>query len=175
MSRRLDPRTLELAPEFPPYGRTGVWEFGAILPGEPQRSAKRPTSRRGVLTMKADDGWAAWRATQTLLLQSMWRGKRALYEPVFVQVTGVFSRPERGRDTYTLDHVERPYPWRWTVERVPFIGRPDADQIQKAALDVLVRARVLVDDTIVEPAGTPRYYAAADEEPRTEVRIWRYQ
>lgn len=165
------------ARELPPIGlptsRRGEWVFGAVLPGEPQRSAKKPGFRGRRVTMVPDPKWEAWRDWATLVLQGLWRGRAPVHFPVLGQVVAVFSRPLKPRKTYTAAGVSHPYPWPWTDERIPYIGVPDADQLQKAGFDVAKRAGILVDDWLVEPLGTPRYYAAAGEEARVEIRFWR--
>lgn len=102
----------------------------------------------------------------------MWGPQLPIDVPVIVQVTAVFARPARPRRTYTLKGVVRPYPYPWTSERIPYVGRPDWDQVGKAGVDVLVQAGILVDDPLVVDGGTPRWYAAEGELPGVELRVW---
>jgi Holliday junction resolvase RusA-like endonuclease len=105
-------------------------------------------------------------------LREWWAGRDPIAVPVVAQVVALFQRPQKPRLTFTLRGVERPYPYPWTDGRVPFVGRPDWDQVGKAGVDVLVQAGILLDDPLVVDATTPRWYTAVGESPCVEVRLW---
>lgn len=165
---------VEQLPLIPlPPSRRGEWVAGFVLHGEPQRSAWHPVVIVGHAAMRPDDAWRDYRDAMSEALSWWAQRNDPVWFPVLCKVTAVFTRPQSRRKTYTIGGVERPYPYPWTDGRVGFVGTPDADQIQKAAVDVCVRAGILVNDTIVQPDGTERWYAAVGEQPRTEVRFWR--
>lgn len=155
-----------------PDDRRGEYVAGFVIHGEPQRSKHLCTCRGKHPSTRPDPGWERWRNKAVEALAPLRRLPPIDY-PICAQVVAVFARPKGRKTRYTLGGVERPYPWAWTSDRVRFIGTPDADQVQKAGVDVLVQAGILLDDSLVEPIGTPRWYAAEGEEPRTEVRFWR--
>lgn len=154
--------------------------------GQPQRSATKCTclgKPKPKPRARPDKLWGKWRDAMVADLREL--GRPMIVEPVIAQVVAVFARPQRPRTTYRATPpkvdgvrppgVTRPYSWEWDAGRVPFIGRPDFDNVWKAALDVTVRARLLADDSlVVGPAGgCARWYAAEGEDPHVEVRLWR--
>lgn len=150
-----------------------VLYFGARIPGRPVRAKHAPVIRGGHAATRPLDSWREWRDRVVPLLRvaALERGVREpLADPAFVRVTAVFPRPAKPRRTYTVRGETRPY--RWSDGRVPFVGRPDVDQIEKAALDVLVQAGILLDDQLVVETRCERWYAAPGEEPAVIVRLY---
>lgn len=131
-------------------------------------------------TMHPVPGWREWRDAMVEGLILEYRmdpsdERWPITEPVIAGVVAVFRRPQGDKRRYTMKGIERAYPYPWTDERVPFVGRPDADQVEKAGVDVLVRAGLLLDDPLVvgRAGGISRWYAAVGEDPHVEVRLWR--
>ena len=143
------------------------------VPLAPQRSKHKPVMRGGQLDMRPDKAWASWRAAAVMVLRSQWRGRAPIHAPVLPRIVAVFERPKKPRLTYTIGGVERPYPWEWTPDRVPFIGTPDWDQVGKAAIDVVKQAGILVDDPLlVGVAHMERWYAAEGERPSVTIELF---
>lgn len=174
----LRPRQLELTALETP--RLGTPLFALRLEGEPQRSAMKCTCYGGKPAARPDRHWATWRDAMVDDIRAMlldmgddWTG--ALVCPVIVGVVAVFSRPKGKKKAFTMKGTERPYPFAWNNERVPFVGTPDHDQVVKAAVDVCVQGGILLDDPLVVgyAGGTSRFYAAIGEAPHVEVRLWR--
>lgn len=140
--------------------------------GQPARAKHACTCRGGHPGTRPDDSWKAWRAGAVPGLRAWWAGQDPITGPVVAQVVAVFQRPKAPRRRYTLGGVERPYPYPWTSDRVPYVGTPDWDQVGKAGVDVLVKAGILLDDPLVVDASTPRWYTAVGESPSVEVRLW---
>lgn len=154
----------------PPGGGTPL--VAVRIHGQPARAKHACTCVGGHPGTRPDDGWKAWRGAAVPNLAAWWAGREPIALPVVAQVVAVFQRPRSPRRTYTLRGVERPYPYAWTDARVPFVGRPDWDQVGKAGVDVLVQAGILLDDPLVVDATTPRWYTAVGESPCVEVRLW---
>ena len=96
--------------------------------------------------------------------QRAWGPMGAIDEPVRVDVTLVAARPQRLCRRRDPDG------------RIPrAVGKPDADNAAKLAMDALVKALVLRDDTLVCVLHVERWYAARDEGAATEVVLstWR--
>lgn len=121
---------------------------------------------------RPDPTWEAWRSDVVPELRAM--GLATIDQPVIAGVCAVFPRPQSPRKTYRLRGVDRPYPAPWTSDRVPFVGRPDHDQVVKAGVDVLVQGGLLVDDPLVVGyvGGISRWYAAVGEEPHVHLTLW---
>ncbi len=159
------------------------------LDGKPQRSRHEPMfvarGERKVIngekwvrlsgisaSTRPDPAWDTWRTEMVADLRTL--GLPCIELPVFADVRAMFPRPQSPRKTYTLNKVTRPYPYPWHSGRVVYVGKPDDDQVRKAAIDVCVQAGLLLDDVlVVGPAGSGRWYAAEGEDPCVEVRLWR--
>lgn len=162
---------LDLLP-LPPRPNRGKPLVACRIAGQPVRAKHACTCFNNHPSTRPIENWAEWRAAAVGGLSLWWDGRPTIAVPVIAQVTAVFERPREPRTTYTLKGVERPYPFAWTSGRVQFVGRPDWDQVGKAAVDVLVHAGILLDDPLVTDGGTPRWYAAEGEGPCVEVRLW---
>lgn len=175
-----------------PPERTGQL-LAVVLDGQPQRAkhacqclAKGKRRKidgawwvpldRILPSTRPEEKWKEWRdeSVASLLELKAELDLPRLRVPVLARVTAVFRRPQGKKTTHTLDGVEEAYPYEWVPERVPFVGKPDHDQVWKAALDVCVQAQLLVDDRlVVGDKGSRRWYAAEGEDPCVEVRLWR--
>ncbi len=92
-------------------------------------------------------------------------------EPLYsVRVIAVFARPKRLLERRKDDTLKN-----GALEgRMPYRGKPDLDNVYKAVCDGLTRAAVWADDCQIDNHdGSRRYYAAAGEDPHTEVRVAR--
>lgn len=162
--------------ERPPL--SGALLLRVRLDGKPQRAAKIPVVRGKRASMVAEPNWRKWRDEMVADLRELVElghlGRVAYTGPVLAGVVAVFHRPKNARKTYTLDGVRRPYPWAWVPARVPYIGDPDHDQVVKAGVDVVKRAGLLADDTLVVgyAGGISRWHAAPGEDPHVEVSLW---
>lgn len=166
-------RQLELAPlpPAPDYGRP-LLAVGIL--GKPVRAKHACTCHGEHPGTRPLPDWKDWRRYAIDVLREHWGRRPTLVCPVVVQVVAVFQRSRRPRKTFDLKGETHPYPYPWTSGRVPYVGRPDFDQVWKAAVDVCVHAEILRDDPlVVRDAGSDRVYAAEGEEPCVEVRLWR--
>lgn len=154
--------------------------FGARIPGQPARAKHACTCRVvrvgtrwvGRPGTRPLDAWSEWRDAVVPQLQARWRHP-PITTAVRARVVAVFQRPLEPRLTHTCKGLTLPYPYEWTDERVGFVGKPDWDQVYKAATDVLVHAGILLDDElVVGPFGGGRWYAAEGEGPCVEVSLW---
>lgn len=194
------PHQLELVPlEDFRRSELGRPVFAVRIPGEPapwSRGQPRPNPKPGGPPLSGGFAktYRRWRTEAIAVLRQTW-SLNPIVRPCWLAITAVFPRPagwERpARRRFTMDGKTYPYPWPWTEGRNPYVGPVDVDNLTKAVYDTLQAQGqrkgdrpghpVLLDDRLVEPFVVPledgspggvRWYAAVDEEPCVEVRIW---
>jgi len=86
---------------------------------------------------------------------------------VCVTLMAVFKRPQdllkRSTRTGLLLHADE--------RRMPYIAKPDCDNVSKAVLDALTRAGLWRDDSQVQREQIEKWYAAINEVPHLEITI----
>ena len=135
--------------------------------GKPQGARRHRTGRRGgkVVTYHADDHVAA-EASVAHQAWAAWGQRPALDEAVSVEIETWHARPADLRRR--KDRGSGP---------LPFLGKPDADNVAKLVLDALTKAGVWRDDTRVSDLVVRRRYLPLDQdghevgEPRTSVVV----
>lgn len=139
-----------------------------VVPGTPVGAARpRVVRNQGRVRAFMPDDHTAWESRATLLARAGWRGLSPLDEPVRVELVAWHSRPQRLR--------RRADP----REAMAACCKPDLDNVLKLAMDALVKAGVLVDDTRVVTLTASRFYLpigadGEDTEPeRVAVSVWR--
>jgi Holliday junction resolvase RusA-like endonuclease len=135
------------------------------IPGDPVGDQRpRVVARNGGTIAYKPAKSTAWAAFAIELFGLAWRPKPPMDEGVTVEVIAVLARPQR------LCRKRDPR------GRIPALCKPDGDNILKLALDALVKAGVLFDDTRVVRAVVEKHYASLDpvEQPHVELRVSRY-
>lgn len=88
--------------------------------------------------------------------------------PIGVDLVAVFQRPknllERFKKTGELKNDAK-------EERMPYIKKPDVDNISKSILDGCTHAGIWRDDCLVCEQTVKKYFAAINESPHTEITI----
>lgn len=136
----------------------GDWLLEVVVPGKPVGAARPRVTKHGTYIPKHVKAWE--RAAVARMRRAWGRGEIHTDIGVEVEVVQVQHRPQRLRR-------RRDPEGRFPAER----GKPDLDNVAKLAIDALVRAGVLVDDTRVVRLTAMKLYASMDEEPCTEVRV----
>lgn len=137
---------------------SGAWLLEVVVPGPPVGAARPRVTRGGTHTYMPPAS-RAWELRCRALAAAAWTGP-PLDQGVEVEVVQVQPRPQRLRRRQ--DPLER----MWAPT-----GKPDLDNVAKLAMDGLVKAGVLLDDTRVVRLVAMKLHAAMDEEPCTEVRV----
>jgi Holliday junction resolvase RusA-like endonuclease len=136
-----------------------VTSWGWTVLGDPQGQGRPRFARMGdhvrAYTPKRSDSWCG-RAVEVLACH--WDGGPCT-EGVEVTVCAVFSRPKR------LERRKDP------DGRIPHVGKPDADNVAKAALDAMTKAGVIKDDAQVQRLVVEKHYCARGEGPRVEIEM----
>ena len=99
----------------------------------------------------------SFKASVRLAVAERWTGGQTS-SPVSLSLTFLMPRPKR------LIWKRRPMP------RTPHFGKPDIDNLAKAVLDAL--GRFWHDDSQVFELFARKMYAAGDELPGVEVKLW---
>lgn len=139
------------------------------VPGRPQGARRHRAARRGdrVVTFHSDDHLAAEERLRNAAA-AQWRRRTPLDGPVIVSIETHHARPQRLKRK--RDRGSGP---------LPYVGKPDADNVAKLVLDALTLAAVWRDDTLVAELVVRRRWlplsvtGAEDGVPRTTVRVWR--
>lgn len=103
-----------------------------------------------------------FKATVRMALRKVYDGAPPLEGPIFLRLLFLMPRPGR------LIWKSRPMP------RVPHIGRPDLDNLEKSVVDALT-GQAWRDDSQVCEVSMRKDYAAGDEQPAVYVEIERCQ
>lgn len=123
-------------------------------------------ARGGGVRTHMPDAHIAWEERARQIAAGWWAKNPPLDEPVCVEVVAWHHRPKR------LCRRQDPR------EAIPATCKPDLDNVVKLALDSLVKAGVLVDDTRVSELRARRRYVPISETgsplevERVEVRVW---
>lgn len=111
--------------------------------------------------------YRAWHAGALILARAASRGVPRLTGPCELELIAVWTRPQR-----------RPRSDRWTVpaevwstgERIRRPARPDADNVVKAAMDLLNGVAYVDDGQVCREIGET-WYAAVGEDPSTTINV----
>ena len=135
--------------------RTKVRHF-ARIPGQPVAKGRPRFTKSGhVYPHPVSMRWEAFAAV--VLRSSI--GTPMLDQPLKLEVVAYFKRPSnlcRKKDS-----------WR----RIPHTKKPDADNILKNAADALVRAGVVIDDSVICQMTCTKYYTAKGQDPETVILL----
>ena len=135
------------------------WLYMVEIPGAPiGKGRPRGTSAGGDVRLYTPKKTADWERSAAMVMTSVWR-KAPLDEPVEVQIAAFSHRPKRLLRRKDPDHV------------IYKTSKPDADNICKCALDALVMAGVLRDDSLVVKVTILDFYAERDRGPRLCLRM----
>ena len=135
------------------------WPYMVEIPGAPiGKGRPRGASIGGRVRLYTPKKTADWERSAAMVMTSVWR-KAPLDEPVEVQIAAFSHRPKRLLRRKDPDHV------------IYKTSKPDADNICKCALDALVMAGVLRDDSLVVKVTILDFYAERDRGPRLCLRM----
>ena len=135
------------------------WIYMVEVPGDPiGKGRPRGTSVGGHVRLYTPKKTADWERSAAMVMTSVWR-KAPLDEPVEVEVVAFSHRPKRLLRKKDPDHAI----WKGS--------KPDADNICKCALDALVMAGVLRDDSLAVSVKIMDFYAERDRGPRLCLRM----
>lgn len=135
------------------------WLLDVTVLGAPVGAARPRVTQRGTFIPK---NVRAWERRAVAAMSAWWlRARRGPLDcAVEVEVVAVHARPKRLMRR--SDPVERIMAHRC---------KPDLDNVVKLALDALVKAGVIYDDTRVVQIAARKFYTALDEAPCVEVRV----
>lgn len=137
-------------------------KFTVSIPGDPIGKGRPLGSiRGGRVHMRTPAPTAAWESRAAWLCRSEWK-KPPMEGLLAVAVHAVTPRPINRPDDIPSDV------WR-SGSGVLRVIKPDVDNIAKAALDALVLAKVIGDDSQVALLTASRMMAAAGEDTRVEI------
>lgn len=130
-----------------------------MIPGAPIGKGRPRATKMGAhVRLYTPKKTADWERSSALILRNAWRS--APLEGVCrVDVVAVFPRPKR------LMRQKDPH------HRVWHSSKPDIDNVCKSALDSMVMAGVIRDDTQVVCLSARSVYASKDEGPCVELRL----
>ena len=135
------------------------WPYMVEIPGAPiGKGRPRGASIGGRVRLYTPKKTADWERSAAMVMTSVWR-KAPLDEPVEVQIAAFSHRPKRLLRRKDPDHV------------IYKTSKPDADNICKCALDALVMAGVLRDDSLVVKVTMLDFYAERERGPRLCLRM----
>lgn len=137
------------------------WDLELVIAGPPVGAA-RPRFVRETGRVYMPGTSTRWEAHATARARKAWRGRQPLDEAVEVEVVAVIARPAALRRR--ADPDGRIPAWR---------PKPDVDNAAKLAMDALVKAGVMVDDTRVVQLVAKKVYAAKDGDACVEIRLRR--
>ena len=140
------------------------------IPGDPVGKGRpRVAVRGGFARAYTPAKTAGWEGGASMVVRAAWAGQEPYGGAVRVEVDAVSRRPKAllPKSAGGSAPASRPPApgrcWRPT--------KPDADNVLKAALDVLVKAGVLRDDVQAVEVVARSLYAALAEGPCVEVRV----
>lgn len=137
----------------------GQFLWGAVVPGDPVGKGRpRASTRGGHVRLYTPPRTAHWEGVASTVFHSSW-GRAPLDCPVEVRVLALFRRPKR------LVWKRRP------MVRLPYVSKPDASNVLKAAEDALEKAGVLRDDCLIYKASIVCFYCSGEEAPQVSVTL----
>ena len=135
------------------------WEFNCLIPGAPiGKGRPRATTQGGYVKLYTPKKTADWERSSALIIRNAWM-RVPSDDLCRLEVLAVFSRPKR------LLRKKDP------EERIWHGSKPDIDNVCKSAMDSLVMAGVLRDDTQVVFLTARSVYASKSEGPCVVIRL----
>ena len=135
------------------------WEFDCLIPGPPiGKGRPRATTMGGHVRLYTPKRTADWERSSALIMRNAWMSAPR-DELCRVSIVAVFPRPKRLLRKKDSEH------------RLWHGSKPDIDNVCKCALDALVMAGVIRDDTQVVELTARSVYASKSEGPCVEVRL----
>lgn len=136
------------------WGYVYLMRHVLTIPGPPHGKGRPRVTRRGhVFTPKKT---REWQDNAVKALQAQWSDD-TLSKPLRVDVLGIKQRPKR------LQRRKDPPGLIWRT------AKPDRDNVDKAALDALVKAGIIKDDIYVVCGQATSWYAEKEGSPRTVI------
>lgn len=135
------------------------WQFECVIPGPPiGKGRPRATTMGGHVRLYTPKRTADWESSSALIMRNAWMSapQDGLCS---VHVVAVFPRPKRLLRKKDSEH------------RLWHGSKPDIDNVCKCALDSLVMAGVIRDDSQVVELSARSVYASKSEGPCVEVRL----
>lgn len=137
----------------------GEWIYMVEVPGDPiGKGRPRGTSAGGHVRLYTPKKTADWERSAAMVMTSVWR-RAPMDEAVEIEIAAFSHRPKR------LLRKRDPDGLIWKG------SKPDADNICKCALDALVMAGVLRDDSLAVSVKIMDFYAERDRGPRLCLRM----
>ena len=136
-----------------------AWQFECVIPGAPiGKGRPRATTMGSHVRLYTPKRTADWERSSALIMKNEWRSA-PLDCVCRVDVVAVFPRPKR-----LMRKKDPQY-------RVWHSSKPDIDNVCKSALDSMVMAGIIRDDTQVVILTAKSVYAAKDEGPCVELKL----
>ena len=136
-----------------------AWQFECVIPGAPiGKGRPRATTMGSHVRLYTPKRTADWERSSALIMKNEWRSA-PLDGVCRVDVVAVFPRPKRLMRKKDPQH------------RVWHSSKPDIDNVCKSALDSMVMAGIIRDDTQVVILTAKSVYAAKDEGPCVELML----
>lgn len=137
----------------------GEWTYMVEIPGAPiGKGRPRGTAVGGHVRLYTPKKTADWERSAAMIMTSVWR-QAPIDEPVEIDIVAFAHRPKRLMRRKDPDHAI----WKRS--------KPDADNICKCALDSLVMAGVLRDDSLAVKVNIMDMFAERDRGPRLCLRM----
>ena len=135
------------------------WQFECVIPGPPiGKGRPRATKMGNHVRLYTPKRTADWERSSALIMRNEWRSA-PLDGVCRVDVVAVFPRPKRLMRKKDPQH------------RVWHSSKPDIDNVCKSALDSMVMAGIIRDDTQVVILTAKSVYASKDEGPCVELKL----
>lgn len=137
-----------------------------VVPGTPVGKGRPRVGRRGRThwaQVHQDPKSQSWEGAASVIARAAYGARAAMADAVEVRVAAVARRPDRLNRRKDPDHRL----WR--------TSKPDIDNVVKSALDALVLAGVLVDDTLVARLRAESLFTARGEGPAVEIEVWQLE
>ena len=136
-----------------------AWQFECVIPGAPiGKGRPRATTMGSHVRLYTPKRTADWERSSALIMKNEWRSA-PLDGVCRVDVVAVFPRPKRLMRKKDPQH------------RVWHSSKPDIDNVCKSALDSMVMAGIIRDDTQVVILTAKSVYTAKDEGPCVELKL----
>jgi len=126
-----------------------------IPKGQPRTRAFSRNGRAGVYDPGTADEWKFLIRTEALRQFSAQK-LRTFENPTFADFVFFFARP---KSHFRSNGELKPTAPKWMT------SKPDRDNLDKAVLDALVNAGILLDDKIVVAGSIEKRYVAQDQPP----------